>query len=215
MLVLLAAASGASTAHAANDGWNGEQPATLTGGILFTFGNTPDTIIVKQAATPTFMTIAGKFTNAKVLGLSGIWIVGPNGTTMTGVQSINGGSLITGPAPTPDTSWGQVDSPEGYYAGPGYGSNTSYIQLASNADLLAGAGKSPSGYTQGVFTFTGISNLNDYKIGFDYLVASPPNGQTGRGFATTTINPPIGITGSWIDGRLVARAMEARGGGGR
>ena len=158
------------------------------------------------------MTVAGKFTNAQLLGFSGIWIVDPNGNTIAGVSSAVNGSVITGTSAP--TTWDPQSGPTGYYAGPGYGSNTNFIQLVDNATLLSGANKSPSGYNKGVFTFGGLTLLPSYKIGIDYLVASGANGQTGRGFAFVSTRDsnatnPVPEPSEWL-----AMAMAATSVGG-
>jgi hypothetical protein len=169
-LLLLTLVAG-SPDRALAGGWNGQQSGRLTGSEIFTvIGNT---VTFKQGAAKTYLTVDGKFENAQLLGINSVWIVDIYGNTLSGISSVAGGSSISGSKGS--TSWAGVSGPAGYSSGSGWGSKDPWLQLASNSDLYLGSGKSSSGYSVGTFSFTGLDELNywEYKIGIDYLVASP------------------------------------------
>lgn len=164
--------------------WHGAQPGSFSGGCIFEVNGDVVTVTA-DLLHPTYLTLGGQ--TKQLLGMSRLWIVDQNGNTVLGVSATApggaDGGVVTGSKPS--ATWTSVTDPAGYDAGDGFGATTPWLQLASNADLLAGSGKSPSGYTAGTFTFTGLSSLSGYYWGIDYLIADGAKGQTGRAYCAT------------------------------
>jgi hypothetical protein len=177
--------------------FNGAQKLTFSGGNIFSLSG--NTVTVTSDSTPTYISkITGNptWTNRELLGINGLWVVDGDGNILSGIGVTANGGYVYGATQTPQTvTWTASNSsdPDGYNdPAPGNGfkmnGDGTWLQLAPDSHI-PGTG-TPSGYTIGYFTFTGLDNyiqthgsLNGLYLGIDYLVLVPPDATaTGRGY---------------------------------
>lgn len=164
--------------------YTGAQAATYSGSNFSISGNT---VTAQQTGVAGTLNFGGGAID--LLGINGLWVVGPTGDTIAGVTPTTGGPVgdpsgwtaeTTAPGANPDVP--------GFGGHPGYGNGggSDWITLAPTAEVIADHGNA-SPYTSGVFNFTGLSSATNYDLGVDYLLA---NGQTGRAYFSVTPTPP-------------------------
>jgi hypothetical protein len=159
----------------ASNSWNGAQPGTFSGGDIFTASG--NTVTITAGSTPTYLNFGSG--NQQLLGVGGVWIVASSGGNKAAISSSAGNSSVTGTSTT--KSWSNESSPAGYGAANGYSNTGDWISLVNNS-TLSNYGKTTDGYTNGTFTFGGLSSATGYDIGVDYLVESGNITETGRAY---------------------------------
>lgn len=188
--------------------WTGGQSATISGSLFQVSGGV---VTVSLPGTPVFLNV-NNGDSERLLGISGLWVVNSSGQTLPGVASVTGGGTVSGNG---TSQWTAQSGPAGYAAGPGFSPNNDWISLA-DASTLASYGKTPSDYTQGAFTFSGLSGVSGCDFGVDYLISNGRGAtQTGRAFfgapSITPAGPPINVAAVPEPGTMSTFALAASG----
>ena len=170
--------------------FNGAQKLTFSGGNIFSLAG--DTVTVTADATPTYISkVTGNptWSDRELLGINGLWVVDGDGNALSGIGVTVNGGYVYGATQTPQTvTWTVSNSSQDGYVDPDDGNgfkmngDGNWLQLAPDSHI-PGTG-TPSGYTIGYFTFTGLDNyvqthgnLSGLYLGIDYLVLVPPEKQ--------------------------------------